>query len=280
MDSEAELGRFALEIRALTAEVFLRRGFGHLGGSFSIIETLAVLFGKHMRINPGDPGWEGRDRFVLSKGHAGPSYYSTLALKGYFPRECAYTLNENGTFLPSHPDRHKTPGVDCTTGSLGQGLSQAVGMAYGFKLKKRSNRVYCIIGDGECNEGQIWESLQFAAHRRLDNLVILIDNNRQQVDGYTKDVSFEFDFYKLMTDLSFDCQEIDGSSVAAIDNALVRAKEHTGRVSLIVLDTIKGYGIDYFEGQMNNHHVKLSERDSEALADAIGKMQMELGAQP
>jgi transketolase len=278
MYSEDELKHFALEIRELTAEVFLKCGFGHLGGSFSIVEALAVLFGKQMKINPEDPNWNERDWFILSKGHAGPSYYSTLALKGYFPLKYVYTLNENGTFLPSHPDRQKTPGVDCTTGSLGQGLSQAVGVAYGLKLKKRSSHVYCIIGDGECNEGQIWESLQFASHHKLNNLIILIDNNKQQVDGYTKNISFNFDFYKLMTDLSFYCQEVDGSSVDEIDNALTKAKKCNNQASIIVLDTIKGYGIKYFEGKINNHHVKLSDQDREALVDAIGKMKLELGA--
>lgn len=276
MYSENELKHFALEIRELTAEVFLKRGFGHLGGSFSIIETLAVLFGKQMIINPKDPNWDNRDWFILSKGHAGPSYYSTLALKGYFPLEDVYTLNENGTLLPSHPDRKKTPGIDCTTGSLGQGLSQAVGIAYGLKLKKRSNHVYCIIGDGECNEGEIWEALQFASHHKLNNLTIFIDNNKQQVDGYTKDVSFDYNFHKLMKDLYFYCQEVDGSSVTEIDEAISKAKECTNQASVIVLDTIKGYGIKYFEGKINNHHMKFSDQDREALNTAIIQMKLEL----
>lgn len=260
---EKDIQNFSTEIKIMTLEMIMERGFGHLGGSFSIIETLAVLFGKQMKIDPKNPDWENRDWFILSKGHAGPAYYSTLALRGYFPKEIIYTLNQNGTSLPSHPDRLKTPGVDCTTGSLGQGLSQAVGIAYGFKFKKMDNRVYCIIGDGECNEGQIWEAFQFASNKRLDNLIIFIDNNKQQVDGYTKNISFDFDFPRIMDSLSFYTQEVDGSSIFEIDQAIDQAKSIKDRPSAIILDTTKAQGLDFYGGTVKSHHLRLTDEDRE-----------------
>jgi transketolase len=149
----------------------------------SVVETLAVLYGAVMKIDPADPDWPERDYFVLSKGHAGPALYSTLAIKGYFPMEELSTLNQNGTRLPSHPDRLKTRGVDATTGSLGQGISIAGGMALSHKLAGRANRVFCIVGDGELNEGQCWEAFQFIAHHRLNNLTVFVDWNKLQLDG-------------------------------------------------------------------------------------------------
>ena len=156
-----EIEKLASKIRINTLKSLTHLGFGHYGGSLSVVEVLAVLYGGVMNINPEDPNWKGRDYFVLSKGHAGPALYATLALKGFFPVEEIYTLNQNGTNLPSHPDRLKTKGVDATTGSLGQGISIATGIATALKMDKKSNRVFSIIGDGEINEGQCWEAFQF-----------------------------------------------------------------------------------------------------------------------
>ncbi|KJU10544.1 putative transketolase, amino-terminus [Salmonella enterica subsp. enterica serovar Heidelberg str. 77-1831] len=167
-----EITQLARDIRVATLKSLNHLGFGHYGGSMSVVETLAVLYGAVMKIDPADPDWPERDYFVLSKGHAGPALYSTLAIKGYFPREELNTLNQNGTRLPSHPDRLKTRGVDATTGSLGQGISIAGGMALSHKLARRPNRVFCIVGDGELNEGQCWEAFQFIAHHRLNNLTV------------------------------------------------------------------------------------------------------------
>ena len=183
-----ELQKFATQIRIETVKQVGIRGFGHLGGALSIADALAVLYGKVMNIRPDDPKWADRDVMVCSKGHAGPAVYSTLALKGYFPMEMLETLNQPGTKLPSHCDRNLTPGVDMTTGSLGQGVSTALGMALAQKLDNKDSKTYLFIGDGECNEGQVWEGAMFAHQHKLGNLVAFVDDNGKQLDGYTKDV--------------------------------------------------------------------------------------------
>ena len=269
---EQELQRFATSIRCLTSEMLLARGDGHIGGSFSMIEALAVIFSNYMNQNEAIKDW-----FVLSKGHAGPSYYAALALCGKIPMAQIKTLNENKTILPSHPDRNKTPGVDCTTGSLGQGISQATGIAYGLKVQKKLGRVFCIVGDGECNEGEVWEALQFAAHQKLDNLTILIDDNEKQVDGFTRDISCAYDFMALGKAINLEVMEINGNSVLEVDNAIKACLNRTDICSMIVLHTVKGYGISYFEEQGNPHHVKFSKEGNQALKEAIYKMRKELG---
>ena len=183
-----DLRVFAAEIRLETLKIIGSRGFGHVGGSMSMADAMAVLYGDVMNIDPKNPRWEDRDWFVLSKGHGGPVMYATLGLKGYYPMESAYTLNQPGTDFPSHTDRRKTVGVDLTTGSLGQGMSEAVGAALGSKVKGRTNHVFVAVGDGECDEGEVWEAAQFAAHYKLDNLVCLVDNNKRQLDGAVADV--------------------------------------------------------------------------------------------
>ena len=188
MEKNKQLRVFAEEIRVETLHELAHLGFGHVGGAMSIVELLAVLYGGEMKINPADPQWEDRDRLVVSKGHAGPAVYATLALKGYFPKEMLLTLNQGGTNLPSHCDRTKTPGIDMTTGSLGQGMSTAIGVALGNKLKKSDAYTYLILGDGECNEGQVWEGAMFAPHFKLDHLIAFVDYNKQQLDGACDDV--------------------------------------------------------------------------------------------
>ena len=178
-----KLQEFALEIRIGTVECIKSRGFGHIGGSLSVADLLAVLYGEVMHIDPANPKKVDRDKLVCSKGHAGPAVYATLALKGYFPYEKLFTLNQPGTDLPSHCDRKKTPGVDMTTGSLGQGTSTAVGLALGDRLQGRDCRTYLIVGDGEAEEGQVWEAAMFTAAKKLTNLVWIIDWNKKQLDG-------------------------------------------------------------------------------------------------
>ena len=185
---EKELQRFALEVRIGAVEEFKARGFGHVGGSLSIADAVAVLYGAVMKYDPKNPKMEDRDKLICSKGHAGPAIYAALGLKGFFPYEDIKTLNQPGTNFPSHCDRKKTPGIDMTTGSLGQGTSLAVGMALGDKLKGRSSRTFLIVGDGEINEGQVWEAAMFTAAKKVTNLVWLIDNNKKQLDGYTEDI--------------------------------------------------------------------------------------------
>lgn len=267
-----ELKQFSTEIRLETSKMFLRRGFGHLGGSFSIIETLSVLYGSLMKVDPANPHWEGRDWLVLSKGHAGPALYSTLALKGFFPVEWLGTLNDNGTRLPSHPDRLKTPGVDCTTGSLGQGISQAVGVAKSFKISQKPNRVYAILGDGELNEGQVWEAFQFAAHHKLDNLIVFIDENHKQLDGTTKEIMNPFDILEKVRSFGFHAVRIKGDDEALIEKTINACMEVKEQPSCIVLDTVKGQGAKYFEDLYDNHHIRFANDTETALKATIDEL--------
>ncbi|WP_229677500.1 transketolase [Enterococcus wangshanyuanii] len=244
-------------------------GFGHFGGSLSIVETLAVLYGKVLDVSPERATDPNRDYFVLSKGHAGPALYATLFLKGYFDENFLFSLNQNGTRLPSHPDRNKTPGVDMTTGSLGQGISAATGIAKGNQLAGRNNFTYAIVGDGELNEGQCWEAFQFAAHQKLDHLIVLIDDNKKQLDGYTAEICDPLDFVEKMQAFGFNSWRVNGGDVSAIEAAIDHAKKVNGKPTAIVLDTVKGQGVPYFEELMDNHHVRPDEAGKIAIKESI-----------
>lgn len=272
-----QMERFAKEIRYYTLKELNYMGYGHYGGSLSIVEALAVIYGKHLNASPEIKDDPERDYFVLSKGHGGPSLYATLFLKGYFPEEWLYTLNQNGTNLPSHPDRNKTPGVDMTTGSLGQGISAATGIALGNRIAKRNNYTYTIVGDGELNEGQCWEAIQMAAHQKLDHLIVFVDDNKKQLDGYTADISNPFDFVDKFSAFGFHAVRVDGNSVQAISEAITAAKELKGKPSVIVLDTIKGQGVTYIENMMDNHHLRPDDDTNEAIRTAIQQIGEELG---
>ncbi len=251
--------KIAKEIRALTIECIASIGQGHIGGSLSIVDALTVLYYKHMNVDPKNPKMEGRDRLVVSKGHAGPGVYAVLAHKGYFPKEELLTLNRIGTNLPSHCDMNKTPGVDMTAGSLGQGLSCACGMALGSKLSQDNAYIYCIIGDGESQEGQIWEASMFAAHEKLDNLIVMLDYNKLQLCGYTEDVMSIHDPAKKWESFGFYVQSIDGNDINAVDAAITNAKQNKGKPSMIVLNTIKGKGFSYSENAgIDNHSMPVS----------------------
>lgn len=250
-ETKLELQRFALQIRIGILEQLKARGFGHIGGSLSIADALAVLYGSVMRVNAADPKYDARDKLVCSKGHAGPAVYAALALKGFFPYEELKTLNQPGTRLPSHCDRNKTPGVDMTTGSLGQGTSLAVGMALGDKLKGLDSRTFLIVGDGEANEGQVWEAAMFTAAKRLTNLTWLIDNNKKQLDGYTKDILNPFDFEEKFRAFGFEAISIDGNDVEQLENALTR--KPLVRPIAVILNTVKGKGIEEVENTTGNH---------------------------
>jgi transketolase len=252
-----DLERFRDQIRLLTCHTLIEAKGGHIGGSMSIVEVLAVIYGKHMRFDPSNPKWGNRDWFVLSKGHSGPAYYATLSLVGFFDKSLLSTLNHDDTQLPSHPDSLKTRGVDCTTGSLGQGISQAVGVAIALKQKRKDNVVYCIIGDGESNEGQVWEAVQFAVGHKLDNFILFIDDNKNQLDGPTKEVNIELNFSKIMDSFGFYTQVVKGDDLSAIDQAIVNARNNRGSPSAIVLETIKGQGIGFVEKMANNHHIAI-----------------------
>jgi len=227
----------------------------------SVVETLAVLYGGAMRIDPQNPDWPDRDRLVVSKGHAGPAVYATLALSGYFPKEELLTLNKPGTRLPSHCDRTKTPGIDMTTGSLGQGMSTACGLALGQKLDRKGARTYLIIGDGECDEGQVWEGALFAPHYKLDNLIAFCDNNGQQLDGYIPNVLDIGDLARKFTSFGWSVQTVDGHDPNAIWEAVQNAQNNANSPSMIVLKTKKGHGCAFAEDREFNHHIAFSKEE-------------------
>ncbi|CAI0748726.1 Transketolase 1 [Serratia fonticola] len=268
-----DLTQLAGAIRLETLKALTGLGFGHYGGCMSVVETLALLYGEVMRIDPGDPDWPERDYFVLSKGHAGPALYSVLALKGYFPLEQLQTLNQNGTRLPSHPDRLLTRGVDATTGSLGQGVSIAAGMALSHQLAKRSNRVFCILGDGELNEGQCWEAFQFIAHHNLHNLTLFIDYNKQQLDGTLDEVIKPFDLAGKFHAFGFEVQTVRGDDIAAIRDAVLPERSGEQRPLVVILDSLKGQGVAYLENLKNSHHLRLTPDVRSEIEKAIADLE-------
>ena len=241
-------------------------GVGHFGGSLSAVEVLTVIYFRHMRIEPRNPKKEGRDRFVLSKAHAGPALYAVLAGKGFFERDLLYTLNQPDTCLPSHADMNLTPGVDMTAGSLGQGLSCAVGIAMGSKLKKDGAMVYAVIGDGESHEGQIWEAAMLAAHRKLDNLIVFCDYNKMCIDGEIKQICGLEPFADKWRAFGWNVFECDGHDVEAIDDAIVRAKAVEGMPNMIILHTHKGKGVSFIEANWENNHNVAITREQHMLA--------------
>ncbi len=262
-----ELKVLSAKIRLDVLKMLQKRGYGHMGGSLSIVEVLSVLYGNHMKYDIKNPSWDKRDMLVLSKGHAGPGLYSALANVGFIEKEMLYTLNEGGTNLPSHPDRTKTPGVDMTTGSLGQGTSAAAGIATGFKMSNTDQTVYLIVGDGELNEGQCWEAFQFIAHNKLNNCIVFIDDNKKQLDGTTASILDPFCIAKKMEAFGFHTQTVKGNDEQAIDAAINAAKSVTNMASCIVLDTIKGQGVSYFEQLDANHSVKFGGDEINSATD-------------
>ena len=276
-EMKSKLERFATEIRLETLKEIKNLGFGHIGGSMSVVELLAVLYGKVMNIDPENPKWADRDFLVVSKGHAGPAVYSSLALKGFFPIEDLMTLNVDGTKLPSHCDRTMTPGIDMTTGSLGQGTSTSIGIALGNKLDKRDNYTYLVVGDGELNEGQCWEAFMFAAHHKVDNLVCFVDNNKRQLDDYIENINKPFVFVEKFAAFGWDTYSVKGDDVEAIDDAITKAKKVKGKPSVIVLDTIKGQGIPFVENTFANHSMKFGEAEHIEADKMIRVLEEKLG---
>jgi len=271
-----QIQKFAIEIPLETLKAIKNLGFGHIGGSMSIVETLAVLYGKAMNINPEEPHWGERDWLVVSKGHAGPAVYAALAIKGYFPKEELFTLNQPNTNLPSHCDRNKTIGIDMTTGSLGQGMSTAIGVALGNRLDEKDNFTYLILGDGECDEGQVWEGALFAHHRKLTHLITFIDNNKKQLDGYTKDINDLGNIGKKFASFGWYVQDVDGKDLEKIYEAIEKAKKVKDKPSVIVLDTIKGQGLKFVEDTMANHHMRFSDVDLKAADKCILELENSL----
>ena len=271
-----EIQDFAREIRIHTLETLNQLGFGHYGGSLSIIETLAVLYGRVMPTTPDIFARKDRDYFVLSKGHAGPALYSTLYLKGFFDKDFLHSLNQNGTRLPSHPDRNLTPGIDMTTGSLGQGISVATGIAYGQRIDSSPHYTYAIVGDGELNEGQCWEAFQFAAHHKLRNLIVFIDDNKKQLDGTTAQICQTQDFVSKMQAFGFEAFRVKGEDIHAIYDAIIQLQDSSSdKPKAIILDTVKGQGVPFLETMEANHHLRLDAEMRQQLEDAILQLKAE-----
>lgn len=269
-----ELRVFAQEIRVEALKTIGSLGFGHVGGSMSVVEALAVLYGDVMKVDPKNPHWAERDWCVMSKGHAGPAMYATLGLKGFYPVEQAYTLNQPHTNFPSHTDRTKTPGIDLTTGSLGQGMSTATGAALANKVDGRDNHVFVFVGDGECDEGQVWEAAQFAAHYKLDHLICFVDSNKRQLDGkvddimsHGKGIGAKFDAFGWnVIDVA------DGNDVEQIYDAVQAAYATTGKPTCIVLNTVKGKGCTFAEPSGAHSSQPSKEQWDEAIAFAEAEL--------
>ncbi len=226
---------------------------GHPGGSLSAAEVFTYLYFKEMNIDPKNPKWEDRDRFVLSKGHTAPGLYSALALRGYFPVEDLPTLRHIDSYLQGHPNMNSVPGVDMSTGSLGQGISAAVGMAIAAKYQGKENRVYSLLGDGEIQEGQVWEACMAAAHYKLDNLCIVVDNNGLQIDGNVADVMSPYPIVDKLLAFGFNVHAVDGHDFDALDKAFQNARKTKGQPTAIVMSTVKGKGVSYMENDAGWH---------------------------
>ena len=243
----------AAEIRLETLKVIHSRGFGHVGGSMDLADLMAVLYGEVMKFDPKNPRWEDRDWLVLSKGHAGPVAYATFGLMGFYPMEEAYTLNQPHTKFPSHTDRKLTPGVDLTTGSLGQGASTATGAALGNKIDGRDNHVFCVIGDGEADEGEVWEAAMYACAKGLDNLVAVVDNNNLQIDGTIAEVNSPYPIAEKFKAFGWNVLEIYADSFDEMDAAFNAAIEFKGKPTAIIAKSVKGKGVSFMENQCSWH---------------------------
>ncbi|MFP5106862.1 transketolase [Neobacillus sp. C211] len=254
--SVEELKKKAIELRKTAITMIHEAKSGHPGGSLSAADVVAALYFREMNIDPANPQWEDRDRFVLSKGHVCPIQYSALALRGYVPYETIYTLRQYGSPFQGHPDMKKCPGIDISTGSLGQGLSCAVGMALGGKRDSKDYRVFTIVGDGECQEGQIWEAAQSAVKYQLDNLVVFVDDNGLQIDGTTDEIMPNQDLEKKFQAFGFETRRIDGHSMEEIVHTLDDIREaKNGKPKCIVCDTVKGKGVSFMEDVCGWHGV-------------------------
>ena len=254
MDRETRrrLEKQAMDLRITGLKMVETAHSGHIGGAFSMAELMAVLYFEKMNIRPGQPDWEDRDRFVLSKGHCTVSLYPTLALRGYFDVSLLDTFRQADGHLSGHAEMH-VPGVDMSTGSLGQGFSAAVGMALGAKLAGKALTVYAVLGDGEIQEGQIWEACMYAGAHGLDNLIAIVDSNKVQLDGTVREVLDTGDLQAKFESFGFFTQSIDGHDVEAISDAVDRAKAQKGRPSMILANTVKGKGVSFMEGRSEWH---------------------------
>ena len=274
--NKLELMKTANEIRKGIVTALHSAKAGHPGGSLSATEIFTYLYFEEMNVDPKDPKKADRDRFVLSKGHTAPGLYSTLAQKGFFPKEDLVTLRHTGSYLQGHPDMKHIPGIDMSSGSLGQGISAAVGMAIAGKLDNADYRVYTLLGDGEIQEGQVWEASMLAAHRKLDNLVVIVDNNNLQIDGAITEVNSPYPIDKKFEAFNFHVINIDGNDFDQIDAAFKEAKTVKGQPTAIIAKTIKGKGVSFMENQVgwhgkapNDEEYKIAMEELEKAGEAL-----------
>jgi len=270
-----ELQKIAVKIRMGVIEGVHAAGAGHPGGSLSIADIISYLYFSEMKIDPKNPKDPDRDRMVLSKGHAAPVLYAALAEKGYFPVEDLKTLRQADSHLQGHPDMKKTPGVDMTSGSLGQGISAACGMALCAKIDKKDYRVYAIVGDGESEEGQVWEALMFAAHNKLDNLCVIIDNNGLQIDGAIHEIVSPAPYEEKIKAFGCHLVTMDAHDFGSIEAAFAEAKATKGQPTVIVAKSVKGKGVSYMENQVKWHG---SAPNDEQYAQAMAELNAALAA--
>ena len=275
--NELELKKHANEIRKGIIRSVHAAKAGHPGGSLSSAEILTYLYFEEMKnIDPTNPDNPDRDRFVLSKGHAAPVLYATLAERGFFPKEELMTLRKIGSRLQGHPDMNLVPGVDMSTGSLGQGLSTAVGMALAAKMDKKDYRVYSLLGDGEIHEGQIWEACMFAGHRKLDNLVVILDNNGLQIDGDIKDVCSPYPLDEKFMAFNFNVIRVDAHDFSALEAAFKEAKETKGMPTAIIAKSVKGKGVSYMENNAGWHGKAPNDEEFEIAMKDLAEIEASL----
>ena len=265
MEEKQRLQDLARDLRLTVIDVMAWSGGAHVGGSLSIIDILTILYFKYLKIDPANPKWEDRDRFILSKGHAAAGYIPVLAKKGYFPEETLKTFNHFGSPFAMHPDCNKVIGCDASAGSLGHGLSMAVGLGLGARYLKKDWKTVCLMGDGECGEGSIWEAAMSAANFKLGNVIGIVDRNRLMIDGKTEDFMALEPFADKWRAFGWDVVEIDGHDFDQLDEALSRAWAATEQPVLILANTIKGKGVDFMENNVVYHY---ASADSELCAKA------------
>ena len=274
-----ELSKIANEVRKGVIKSTHAAKSGHPGGSLSVTDIMTYLYFEEMNVDPKNPKWADRDRFVLSKGHVAPALYATLAEKGFFPKEDLLTLRHVGSYLQGHPDMKGIPGIDMSSGSLGQGVSCAAGMALAAKLDNKDYRVYAITGDGEIEEGQIWEAAMFAGFRKLDNLVVVVDNNNLQIDGAIDTVCSPYPIDKKFEAFNFHTIVINGNDFDEIRAAFKEARETKGKPTAIIARTTKGKGVSFMENQVgwhgkgpNDEECKIALEELEKAGEALCQM--------
>lgn len=276
---KAELKITANKVRQLIIEGVFNAKSGHPGGSLSAADIFTYLYFKELNVDPKNPKWADRDRFVLSKGHCCPGLYAALAIKGYFPEKEIKSLRHIGAMLQGHPDMKGTPGVDMSSGSLGQGVSAACGMALAAKMDNASYRVYAMLGDGECEEGQVWESAMFAAHHNLDNLCYIVDYNGLQIDGKVSEVAGIEPLDKKFESFGFEVIKICGHCFNQIEEAFEKAKSVKGKPTVIIAETVKGKGVSYMEDQVGWHGKAPNQEQYELALNELKEQQKVLEAQ-